>query len=143
MAIHPLVGHRLRVVRVERQKDGGRYILVEHPPGRQLRLPEAWTDRAPAAGPPAIDGRTVRLAAEGLLQLSRATAVALGRKLDKSAPGEILQTEAEHKRSNAANSRPASVERAATQGAGPAARGMGGADAQGTVEDAELSGGAR
>jgi hypothetical protein len=79
LAIHPLVGKKLRVAATVRDLGLLRYVNVECPDGRTLRLPLEWTDRAEPRAAPLCDGREVRLSARGLLELSRAVATALDR----------------------------------------------------------------
>jgi hypothetical protein len=73
MPIHPLNGVEVPVVRFERDYQyGRRYVVVERPGGGNLCLPIEWTDRGPPWVPPQVDGRPVRLAAGGLLQIAKA-----------------------------------------------------------------------
>jgi hypothetical protein len=70
------------LVRIERwTRHDRRYAIVEHPDGGTLRLPLDWTDRAPPWVSPHVDGRPVRLSTGGMLRLTAAVGVALGRTL--------------------------------------------------------------
>ena len=80
LAIHPLAGKKLQVVAVVREQGRPRYVHVELPDRRTLRVPIEWTDRAEPRAVPLCDGREVRLCARGLLELSRAVAAALDRE---------------------------------------------------------------
>jgi hypothetical protein len=145
MPIHPLFGRRLRVFRYGGSRSGTKYLIVEYPPGRRLRFPEAWTDRVVSLPVPTVSGRTVRLAAKALLRLSRAVAVSLGEKVDKGERGETLVVEAEHRSSHAAAARPvtarAPVVCSSTAGAESVVGGVGLADTQGTSTKAMRDGG--
>jgi hypothetical protein len=77
LPVHPLKGVALPVYRFIRSQDGRRYVDVEHPAGRYMRLPLEWTDRAPPFVPPSIDGRAARLSVAALLELASAVHVAL------------------------------------------------------------------
>ena len=72
MAVHPLRGSRLRVIRFERAQDGRRYVLAEHSRGWGIHLPEEWTDRGAPLSPTRLGKREAKLALDGLLQLTRA-----------------------------------------------------------------------
>ena len=48
LPVHPFHGMALAVMRLKRDHQGHRYVIVEHPHGGQLRLPLDWTDRAGA-----------------------------------------------------------------------------------------------
>lgn len=85
LPIHPLKGVALPVARFIRSQDGRRYVDVEHPPGRYMRLPLAWTDRASPLVPPSVGGRAARLSVPALLELASAVQVALGRLRGSSA----------------------------------------------------------
>ncbi|MDP2703406.1 MAG: hypothetical protein Q8P98_15190, partial [Candidatus Rokubacteria bacterium] len=84
LPVHPFHGMALAVMRLERDHQGRRYVIVEHPHGGQLRLPLDWTDRAAPAAPPQLNGRDVRLSLRGLRALAAAVGVARSRKLDLS-----------------------------------------------------------
>jgi hypothetical protein len=145
MPIHPLFGRRLRVFRHSGSRSGRKYLIVEYPLGRRLRLPEAWTDRVLSCPVPTVSGRTVRLAAKALLRLSQAVAGLLAEKVDKGGTGETLDVEAEHRSSHAAVARSttacATVVSSSTAGAEPVAGGVGGADAQGASAEGRRDGG--
>ena len=79
LPIHPLKGVALPVARFIRSQDGRRYVDVEHPPGRYMRLPLEWTDRSPPLVPPSIGGREVRLSVPALLKLAQVVQAALER----------------------------------------------------------------
>jgi hypothetical protein len=103
LPIHPLRGKQLAVFRWE-NGPGGRYALVEYPPGRRTRLPEAWTDRGAGWCAPQVRGREVLLSSQGLLEMSRAILIALQAeglergvgKLDSAAVESTLGTVTEH-----------------------------------------------
>jgi hypothetical protein len=145
MPIHPLFGRRLRVLRYGGSRSAMKYLIVEYPPGRRLRFPEAWTDRVVSLPVPKVDGRTVRLAAKALLRLSRAVAASLGEKVDKGEMGERLVVEAEHRSSYAAAACPTTarttVVSSSTTGAEPVVGSVGGTDAQGASKESRRDGG--
>jgi len=54
-------------------------VDVEHPAGGTLRLPDAWPDRGhPSPAVVTVAGRAPKATAEGLLQVARVVAAALG-----------------------------------------------------------------
>ena len=80
MPIHPLCGETLEVVRWVRFPDGRRYVDVQHPhDGRVVRLPLAFTDRAPSLVPPGDGKETTLFSAGGLQRLAAAIEAAKGR----------------------------------------------------------------
>jgi hypothetical protein len=85
LPVHPLKGVMLPVARFIRGQDGRRYVDVEYPPGRYMRLPLEWTDRSPPLVPPSVGGRAVRLSVPVLLELASVVQVALGRLQGPSA----------------------------------------------------------
>ena len=95
MPVHPFVGMRLPLVRLEKDETGRRYLLLEHSTAGVIRLPVEWTDRAAPWVSPRAQGRDVRLDLRGLLKLAAACAVALGRKLDGTAGTPTVGPEAE------------------------------------------------
>ena len=90
LPVHPFHGMALAVMRMERDHQGRRYVIVEHPHGGQLRLPLDWTDRAAPAAPPQLNGRDVRLSIRGLRALAAAVGVARSRKLDLGGSGTVV-----------------------------------------------------
>ena len=129
LPVHPFHGMALPVIRLERDQQGHRYVIVEHPHGGQLRLPLDWTDRAAPAAPPQVNGRDVRLSIRGLRALAAAVGVARSRKLDVSevAPAPSSQAEEASPRSARATGR---VGRAVGRRAARPARGVGVSPAQ-------------
>jgi len=80
--IHPLLGAKLVLLGVGRWIGRGRrFADVEHPAGGRLRVPLDWTDRGRPWTSPHVNGRPVRLAVGGLLEIAGALDVALGRAL--------------------------------------------------------------
>jgi hypothetical protein len=66
---------------------GTEEVRAELPDGRRCYLPLAWTDRRPRPAPCKVEGRLVRLALPGLLQLaSWIAARSDGKKVDKPDP---------------------------------------------------------
>ena len=124
LPIHPFAGMTLALVRVERDHQGHRYVIVEHPHGGQLRLPLDWTDRAAPAAPPQLNGRDVRLSLRGLRALAAAVGVARSRKLDLSAVGPAPSSQAEEASPRSARST-GRVGRAVGRRAARPARGVG------------------
>ncbi len=108
LPVHPLRGKELAVFRWE-NGPGGRYALVEHPPGRRTRFPESWTDRGAGWAAPQVAGRAVVLSFQGLLDISRAIRVALegedherdSGKLDSASVIPKLNAVTEHAASHA------------------------------------------
>lgn len=147
MPIHPLCGQQLRVVGPAVVKAGKRYLTVEHPKGRRLRIPEAWSDRMVALPAPTVNGQVVRLAGKALLRLSRAVAACLDKKLDKAPIGERLPTGPEHRGSHGAvdesANRSATVVHFATTSTGPDVVSAGESDAQGASMESVFDGGRR
>ena len=129
LPIHPFHGMALAVVRLERDHQGHRDVIVEHPHGGQLRLPLDWTDRAAPAVPPQVNGRDVRLSLRGLRALAAAVGVARARKRDVSEVGPAPSSQAEEAspRSARATGR---VGRAVGRRAARPARGVGVSPAQ-------------
>jgi hypothetical protein len=82
MAVHPLVGTSLLVLKWVRDQRGRRYVDLQHPGGFTMRVPIEWTDRSPPRALPQVEGRAVHLALGGLLQMANAVEVALGEKVD-------------------------------------------------------------
>jgi len=95
LPIQPFAGMALALVRLERDHQGRRYVIVEHPHGGQLRLPLDWTERAAPASPPQVNGRDVRLSIRGLRALAAAVGIARSRKLDLSEVGAAPSSQAE------------------------------------------------
>jgi len=83
MPVHPLVGRKLRVVRWMR-RDGGRYVEVEFPPGRGLRLPGHWVDGSCEGE---CESGRPRLSAVALLRL----ASLIDGKIDERDEGAIVR----------------------------------------------------
>jgi hypothetical protein len=80
MPIHPLCGETLEVIRWVRFPDGRRYVDVQHPhDGRVIRLPLAFTDRAPSLVAPSDGKKTTLFSAGGLQRLAAAIEAAKGR----------------------------------------------------------------
>ena len=76
LAVHPLAGAKLSVVRWIRTRDGRRYVDVVHPDGHVFRLPVAYTDQGtPTACEAGATGK-VRGSVTGFLQLAAAVAAA-------------------------------------------------------------------
>ena len=92
LPIHPLKGVELPVARFIRSQDGRRYVDVEHPAGRYMRLPLEWTDRSPPLVPPSVGGRDVRLSVPALLKLAQAVQAALERILGPPATPAAART---------------------------------------------------
>src|SRR5512132_2372998 len=69
---HPLRNRPLPLVRLVRAQEGDSYAAVEHPDGGPFRVPLEWTDRAPPTAMPQIEGRDVRLSADGLRRMAAA-----------------------------------------------------------------------
>ena len=80
LPVHPLKGVALPVARFIRSQDGRRYVDVEHPPGRYMRLPIEWTDRGPPLVPPSVNGQEARLSVPALLKLAQFVQAALERR---------------------------------------------------------------
>lgn len=153
LPIHPLRGKQLAVFRWE-NGPGGRYALVEHPPGRRTRLPEAWTDRGGIWGAPRVAGREVLLSFQGLLDVSRAIHVALqgeehecdDGKLDSASLMPMLDVVTEHMVSRAEtppHSDATAVDSACHQRAEQSARGVGDSGSPGSARRRRSSGGLR
>jgi len=146
MPIHPLRGQQLQVIGPGVVQGGTKYLIVEHPKGRRLRIPEAWSDRVVTLPVPTVKGKAVKLAVRALLRLSQAVAGSLDRKLDKGSVGETLARDPEHLYSHAAVEQQsattrATVVRSSTTNTGAVVGGVGGADAQGAAVEAALDGG--
>ena len=70
MPIHPLCGETLEVIRWVRFPDGRRYVDVQPHGGRVIRLPLAFTDRAPSPVPASDGQKTSLYSAGGLRRLA-------------------------------------------------------------------------
>jgi hypothetical protein len=124
LPIHPFYGMTLAVVRMERDRQGRRYVTVEHPRGGNLRLPLDWTDRSAPTSPPTVNGQEVRVSLRGLRALAAAVAVARARKLDLSALAPAPSAQAEDARTSFDRS-PGRVVRAVGHRAARPARSVG------------------
>jgi len=80
MPVHPAAGQRVRVLRWIRAAGGARYVEVEFPPGRGLRLPAHWINDDTAVSSAASAPRLSAAALAGLACLIDA-------KLDASRGG--------------------------------------------------------
>lgn len=97
LAVHPLAGRILAVVRWIRSRDGRRYVDMRHPAGHVFRLPLDYTDRAlPVCGA----ARESRVSVVGLLRMAAAVSTAqracAGQKLDECGGQERSRSRPEH-----------------------------------------------
>jgi len=134
MRVHPLYGMPLAIVRMERDRQGRRYVTAEHPHGGNIRLPLEWTDRAAPTPLPEVEGHEVRVSVRGLLALAGAVEVALTRKLDSAEPAPAPWSQAEQATTPSDRSAGRMVGAVGDRTARPA-RGVGVAAAQGPVSE--------
>jgi hypothetical protein len=85
LSVHPFYGMALAAVRNERDQQGRRYVMVEHPRGGHLRLPLGWTDRSAPTSPPTVNGQKVRVSLWGLRALAAAVGAIFGLEVSRLA----------------------------------------------------------
>lgn len=106
MPIHPLRGHRLELIRLRREHDSPRQMVIARVVGASnIEVPIHWTDRGAPWVTPIVRGKEVKLSARGLLALARAVAAALEQELDLASWPSPTSSQADTAERGSASSR--------------------------------------